>query len=303
MKLAEARAVIAEFDPYAGKPYDPHAVRTAPVRNQYGKSLPPGFPQKLVYQGRPYHWTGKVGTDVRTGEPSAEYQRDVDKEALLVWRSASGKISESLIEADTLMRSRERVAMATGDSADAAAARRSLNRVGRAPAGEVFYSEIAKRAVQALNLAAGALAKAAEDADFRFNRDPNGRGGFDVIARTCRAMVSAARSAAVRISRARFPMVSTYTPSPVRMVAAGDDYAGQLRVASDYVEAAASLLRQIAFNIESPNGMNNDALGQQVFLAVRWLSFFGDAISATRDRYAGYYFNEKWKEPIYGLKF
>ena len=51
--------------------------------------LPDGFPYEIQADGREWCWTGKVGTDIKTGQPSAEYGTD----AIRYWRRADGTIT------------------------------------------------------------------------------------------------------------------------------------------------------------------------------------------------------------------
>lgn len=67
-----------------------HATQTArsslycqPLR------LPDGFPLHVEADGRKWCWTGKVGTDIKTGQPSAEYGTD----AIRYWRRADGTVT------------------------------------------------------------------------------------------------------------------------------------------------------------------------------------------------------------------
>lgn len=53
------------------------------------------FPYSLKFGGKTFSKTGKVGTDMKTGEASAEYRSygAAGDEDDRVWRTASGKVA------------------------------------------------------------------------------------------------------------------------------------------------------------------------------------------------------------------
>lgn len=61
------------------------ATKTVPT------DIPEGFPYEIQADGREWCWTGKVGTDIKTGQPSAEYGTD----AIRYWRRADGTITHA----------------------------------------------------------------------------------------------------------------------------------------------------------------------------------------------------------------
>lgn len=199
---------------------------------------------------------------------------------------------ESLTERDADLRDLERRARAGGRE-EMANYRNAMNRVGRAPAGEVFFRDQAKDAAKELRLASKYLLAAAKDVDGYTTWN-----GSDVVASGFRAQAKACRSAASRIAKSkRIPArshragsLSTRTLGKPRST----DWRDQAMAAHDAVGNATNKLRGIAFAHEQ----DDRSEGEKVFEMVRWLVWLGDSIGATRDPHGGYYYNDKYKRPI-----
>ncbi len=52
-----------------------------------------GMPRAVKYNGESYFWTGKVGTDQRTGEPAREYRNYDDNGDARLWMGLDGTIT------------------------------------------------------------------------------------------------------------------------------------------------------------------------------------------------------------------
>ena len=60
-----------------------------PMNYPHPTALPAGFPRTIRADGKSWLWTGKIGTDIATGQPSAEYGTD----AIRYWRRQDGTVT------------------------------------------------------------------------------------------------------------------------------------------------------------------------------------------------------------------
>jgi hypothetical protein len=51
------------------------------------------FPAEVTHEGRTYYATGKKGTNLKTGLPSAEYQDYSNEDEARVWVDSNGTIT------------------------------------------------------------------------------------------------------------------------------------------------------------------------------------------------------------------
>lgn len=195
---------------------------------------------------------------------------------------------------DMDLRDLERRWQETGDQSDLLAWRTALNRTMRAPPGEIFYREVARRAAAYMRTAANLLDRAAE------NLSTQAFNSADTIQRQCRQFAVASKSAAARLSRSPLPFVSMQVHQDAPRIREGRDYWQDLMAdASDQVNHATTLLREIAFDMER----RHDKIGaKRAFDAVRWLGDLRDAISHVRDPNGGHAGRAWWDrhDPIQG---
>lgn len=196
-------------------------------------------------------------------------------------------------ERDVDVRELERAWRASGSWEDLARYRRAMNRTGRAPKGEVFYAAIAKRAAILLRRADKAFTASVEHM-----RATYGKGEDDRLVPTARAYAKACRSAATLLSRGgKLPKRSMREPTgrDSQLRASPSYWKDYFYDASDMVNMAASLMREVAFDIERHDGK---AAGAKAFKTVGWFVDLHSSMSATVDPHGGHYQNDKWKRKM-----